>query len=463
MPAVAPPLDGPRTHWLTGNLAEFRADRLTFFTRCQKTYGDVVPIRQLNHRILLLSRPDLIEEVLVSKSRNFIKHFGLRLYKPLLGDGLVTAEGDHWRRQRKLSAPAFQPARIASYCQVMVSSTTRMLDTWQADTMRDVHAAMSDLTMEIACTTLFGADACPNPVVVGQALSDAMEALSRRWKRILPLPAWVPTKENRLFRRALRSLDRIIDEIVARRRAAHDGTGSDLLSSLLLAQDEDGSSFTDGQLFDEVRTLFLAGHETTALALTYSLYLLAEHPDVQAKLRAELSSVLDGREPTYRDMERLPFTRSVVNESMRLYPPADFLGREAIADCEVGGMRIPRGMNLFMSQWVMHHDERYFPDPLTFNPDRWTPAFEKSLPRFVYFPFGAGPRFCIGQTFATAEAVLILATICQRFSFSPDPAFRLELWPGITLRPRRGLPLRVTSGEIAKCKMTIVNCEFKDR
>ena len=449
MPAVARPIEGPPTHWLTGNLAEFRADRLAFFTRCQKTYGDIVRIRLLNHRILLLSRPDLIEEVLVTKSRNFIKHFGLRLYKPLLGDGLVTAEGDHWRRQRKLSAPAFQPARIASYCQVMVASTTRMLNAWEADGIRNVHAAMSDLTMEIACTTLFGADATPSPAVVGQALSDAMDALSRRWKRIIPVPAWLPTRENRLFRRALTSLDGIIEQIVARRRAAGTREGSDLLSSLLLAQDENGSAFTNRQLLDEVRTLFLAGHETTALALTYSLYFLSEHPDVQAKLRAELASVLDGREPTYHDMERLPYTRSVVNESMRLYPPADFLGREAIVDCEVGGMRIPKGMNLFMSQWVMHHDERYFPDPLAFNPDRWTPGFEKSLPRFVYFPFGAGPRFCIGQTFATAEAVLILATICQRFSFAPDPGFHLELWPGITLRPRNGLSLRVRIAQTA--------------
>jgi cytochrome P450 len=236
-----------------------------------------------------------------------------------------------------------------------------------------------------------------------------------------------------------------VGQIVGRKRDAEDGGGDDLLSSLLAAQDENGSAFTNAQLLDEVRTLFLAGHETTALALTYSLHLLAENPAAQEKLGAELDAVLGGRPPTHADIERLPYTRNVVTESMRVYPPADFLGREAIVDCTVGGVQVPKGTNLFMSQWVMHHDARYFRDPWTFDPDRWTPEFERSLPRFVYFPFGAGPRYCIGQTFATAEAVLGLAAICQRFRFAPDPAHPLELWPGITMRPRHGLRLIVSA------------------
>jgi cytochrome P450 len=443
MPIAASSLKGPKPRWLTGNLAEFRADRLAFFTRCAKTYGDIVPLRLLRYPILLLNRPDLIEDVLVTQSRNFVKHFGLRMYRPLLGDGLVTAEGDRWRRQRKLSAPAFQGSRIAAYAPVMVSSATRMLDTWQRDQVRDVHADMSTLTMEITCNTLFGADSCPNPQVVGQAMVDAVEALGRRWRRLIPLPQWMPTPANRMFRRAMRSIDKIVEDIVDRKRAATNRDGADLLSALLSAQDEDGSAFTNDQLLDEVRTLFLAGHETTALALTYTLHLLAMNPQVQEKLRSELDSTLGGKPPIYADVERLPFTRNVVTESMRLYPPADFLGREALLDCTVGGIEVPKGTNLFMSQWVMHHDERYFRDSWKFEPDRWTPAFEKSLPRFVYFPFGAGPRYCIGQTFATTEAILVLATICQRFTFGNDPAFRLDLWPGITLRPRNGLRLVV--------------------
>jgi cytochrome P450 len=443
--SVAPSsLKGPKPRWLIGNLTEFRADRLEFFTRCAKTYGDIVPLRLLRFPILLLNRPDLIEEVLVTQSKNFIKHFGLRLYKPLLGDGLVTAEGDRWRRQRKLSAPAFQAARIAAYSDAMISLTSRMLDTWQGGQLRDVHADMARLTMEIACTTLFGAEECPDPQVVAGALSDAQGALALRWKRMIPIPHWLPTPANRMFRRAMREIDGIVDGIVARKRAAANRDGADLLSSLLSAQDENGSTFSNEQLVDEVRTIFLAGHETTALALTYTLHLLSENPQAQEKLQQELESVLGAKPPAYGDLDRLPFTRNVVTESMRLYPPADFLGREAIADCVVGGISVPKGTNLFMSQWVMHHDERYFREPWKFDPDQWTPQFEKSLPRFVYFPFGAGPRYCIGQTFATAEAVLALAAICQRFTFAPDPTFKLELWPGITLRPRNGLRLALS-------------------
>jgi cytochrome P450 len=358
---------------------------------------------------------------------------------------LVTAEGDRWRRQRKLSAPAFQAARIASYSQAMIALTQRTLDTWNGNPIRDVHADMAKLTMEIACTTLFGAEGCPDPRLVAGALNDAQEALAKRWKRIIPVPNWLPTPANRMFRRALMQIDRIVDEIVARKRATPNRDGSDLLSSLLSAQDEDGSAFTNEQLVDEVRTIFLAGHETTALALTYTLHLLAENPSAQETLQRELDSVLGGKPPVYADLERLNYARNIVTESMRLYPPADFLGREAIADCTIGGIPVPKGTNLFMSQWVMHHDERYFREPWKFDPDRWTPQFEKSLPRFVYFPFGAGPRYCIGQTFATAEAVLALATICQRFAFAPDPSFKLELWPGITLRPRNGLRLKVSA------------------
>lgn len=399
----------------------------------------------MKFRILLLSRPDLIEEVLIAQSKNFIKHFGLRLYKPLLGDGLVTAEGDHWRRQRKLSAPAFQASRIASYSQAMVALTQGMLETWKSGQSRDLHEDLSRLTMDIACVTLFGDEAGIDPDVVGRALNDAMDALAARWKRTIPVPAWLPTKSNRQFRRATRSLDGIVAGILARKREAGAGEQADLLSSLLAAQDENGSAFTNAQLLDEVRTIFLAGHETTALALTFSLHLLAQNAGVQEKLCAELDAVLGGRAPAHADIDRLPFTRNVVTESMRLYPPADFLGREAIVDCTVGGIHVPKGTNLFMSQWVMHHDERYFRDPWTFDPDRWTAEFERTLPRFVYFPFGAGPRYCIGQTFATAEAVLGLAAICQQFRFAPDPAHSLELWPGITLRPRHGLRLIVSA------------------
>jgi cytochrome P450 len=448
---------GPRGTFLVGHLREFRADRLAFMTRCAREYGDIVPLKLLGHPVFLLNRPDLIEQVLVTHTKHFIKHAGLRLYKPILGNGLVTSEGEFWRRQRKLSAPAFQASRLPSYAKVMVEATERMCAAWaeslEKGTLqsRDVNADMMRLTLEIACRTLFGATACPDPDVVGHAMNLGLEGIAARFRAAVPLPAWLPTPNNLRVRRSMRSLHAVIAQLIA----AHGGTngngdadgGDDLLSMLLAARDEDGSAMSPNQLLDEVLTIFLAGHETTALALSYALYLLAGHPAAQDELRAELARELGGRPPVFADLPKLVYTRKVVNEAMRLYPPADFLGREAIEDCAVAGIRVRKGTNLFMSQWVMHRDARYFRDPLTFDPSRWTEEFERSLPRFAYFPFGGGPRYCIGQTFATAEAALVLATVCARFTFAADPTFRLELNPGITLRPKAGVRVRVARSD----------------
>jgi cytochrome P450 len=439
---------GPRGRFLVGNLVEFRRDRLEFMTRCAREYGDVVPMRLLGHPVLLLSRPDLIEQVLVHQTKHFIKHAGLRLYKPILGNGLVRSEGDFWRRQRKLSAPAFQGSRLPAYARDMVEATDRLCWAWQKELNgssqpRDVNADMLRLTLEIACKTLFGADACPDPNVVGHAMEQGLEGIAARFRAAVPMPSWLPTRSNLRVRRSMRALHAIVARMIESRRRAG-GEGDDLLSMLLSARDEDGSAMSPRQLLDEVLTLFLAGHETTALALSYALYLLAGHSAAQDELRAELARELDGRLPEYADLPRLAYTRKVVNEAMRLYPPADFLGREATEDCIVAGIPVRKGTNLFMSQWVMHRDGRYFPDPLTFNPSRWSEEFERTLPRFAYFPFGGGPRYCIGQTFATAEAALVLATLCQRFRFTPEPSFSLELNPGITLRPKAGVSVEVS-------------------
>lgn len=437
---------GPKGRLFSGHLAEFRADRLGFFTHCARTYGDAVPLRLLHRRLVLLSHPDLIEQVLVTQAGNFIKHFGLRLYKPILGNGLVTSEGEFWRRQRKLSAPAFQPARLASYAQTMIEAAVRMRDDWgrekHDEQLRDVHADLMWLTLQTACATLFGDDALLDPELVGRSIHDGLEAIAVRFNRPIPIPDWFPTPSNLRLRRAMRPLNEAVRGVISRCGAAAAGNGAgNLLSALLASRDEKGSAMTGIQLLEEVRTLFLAGHETTALALSYSLYLLAAHPDTQSALYVELTSVLGERTPTYADLPGLKYVRKVVLESMRLYPPADVLGREALANCTIGDVRVRKGTSVFMSQWVMHHDPRYFKDPESFEPGRWTGQFEASLPRFAYFPFGGGPRFCIGQSFATTEAILVLATLCQRYSFTPDPAFRLELWPSITLRPRNGVRL----------------------
>jgi cytochrome P450 len=443
MPAMA----GPKARLITGHLEQFRADRLGFFTQCARVYGDVVPLRILWRRLLLLSDPQLIEQVLVTQAKCFVKHFGLRMYKPVLGNGLVTSEGDFWRRQRKLSAPAFQPSRLREYSRDMTEAAAAMTRAWAAGgqaAVRDVHADLMELTLGIACRTLFGSAADADPDVVGKVMHEALGAIDVRFRRIIPIPDWFPTRANRQLRRALGVIDAIVAALIERRQSEPESSGGEnLLSALLKGRDDDGSAMTGAHLLDEVRTLFLAGHETTALALTYALYLLAEHAGAQDRLRGELASVLGERPATYDDLPRLKFTRMVVLESMRLYPPADVLGREAVVECTIGDIPIRKGMTLFMSQWVMHRDPRFFARPEWFEPERWTDEFERSLPRFAYFPFGGGPRYCIGQAFASAEAMLILAAICQRFTFSADPSFRLELWPSITLRPKNGLRLVV--------------------
>jgi len=438
-----PTFPSPPARLISGHLTDFRVGRLEFFTHCARTYGDVVRLRIVHRPVLLFNRPSLIEQVLIQKSKHFVKHFGLRVYKPVLGNGLVTSEGDFWRRQRKLIAPAFQAARLAEYSRAMVSATSQMLETWQDGKTRDVHADMMRLTLRIACETFFSAEKPPDANVVGQALHESMVLLGRRFRRLFPIPDWLPTPDNLRLRRSLGTLQSIVNDIVRGHAGNQDGASHDLLGTLLAARDDDGSGMTQRQLLDEAMTLLLAGHETTALALSYSLYLLATHPEALQKLQAELGAVLGGRAPTYEDLPTLAFARNVVTEAMRLYPPADVLGREAVEDCTIEDVPVRRGTTVFMSQWVMHRDPRYFAEPLEFHPDRWTPAFEKALPRFAYFPFGGGPRNCVGQNFATAEAVLILAEICRRFSPAPTPGFQLVLWPNITLRPRDGVPLIV--------------------
>lgn len=438
-----PEYPSPPARWISGHLTDFRVGRLEFFTHCARTYGDVVRLRIVHRPVLLFSRPDLIEQVLIQKSKHFVKHFGLRVYKPVLGNGLVTSEGDFWRRQRKLIAPGFQAARLAEYAKSMVAAARQMLETWLDGETRDVHEDMMRLTLRIACQTFFSAEHPPDAAVVGAALHESMVLLARRFRRLFPVPDWLPTPDNLRLRRSLGTLQRIVSDIV---RGHAGGTGDaphDLLGTLLAARDDDGSGMTRRQLLDETMTLLLAGHETTALALSYSLHLLATHPAALQELQAELASVLADRPATYEDLPRLDYATRVVTEAMRLYPPADVLGREAVEDCTIGDVPVRRGTTVFMSQWVMHRDPRYFDDPLEFRPDRWTPAFEKALPRFAYFPFGGGPRNCVGQNFAIAEAVLILAEVCRSFSFAPVPGFELVLWPNITLRPRDGVPLIV--------------------
>ncbi len=435
---------GPKGRFLFGNLLEFNRDPLNYLTWCARQYGDVVYLSAPFLSFYLINHPDLIEYVLVTNNRNFIKDQSLRVRsaRRLFGNGLLTSDGEFWIRQRRLAQPAFHREQIAAYGEVMVASTGRMIDTWQVGQVRDIHQDMMHLTLEIVVETLFGIDAAQEALEV----NEAMEVLARQFASqatFIGILDLLPTPGHRRFERAATRLDEIIFRIIQKRRSSY-STRSDLLSLLLQAQDEDGGRMTDQQLRDEGMTLFLAGHETTALALSWAWYLLAQNPAVESRLIAELQETLNGRAPTFADLPHLRFTEMVVKEAMRLYPPAWMIGREALQDCEIGGYRVPRGAQVAMSQWVMHRDPRYFDLPGEFNPERWAGLQLKSLPRYVYFPFGGGPRLCIGNTFAMMEATLVLATIAQRFHLAVAPGHTVTPLPSITLRPREGVKVIVT-------------------
>lgn len=434
---------GPPGRLFTGNFREFYSDLLGFFTRCAQDYGDIVFFRLGRRPCLLVNHPDLIEQIVVKQNKNFIKPFPFRFTRKVLGNGLLTSEGPFWLRQRRLAAGAFHAERIAGYASDMVGSTARMLDGWQDGQTRDVHADMMQVTLDIVARTLFGADVTDQSHDIGESLLLALRSFSANFGRRLPLPGWIPTAGNRRARAAVRGLNEVVQQIVLQRRR-EDTPRKDLLSMMLHARDEDGSQMTDSQLADEARTFLLAGHETTAISLSWSFYLLATHPAIQQQLFEELDRVLDGRPPTAEDLLQLKLTERVVLEAMRLFPPAFTIGREPVADFELGPYTVPAGTTIFMSQWVMHRDARYYEQPEAFDPDRWLPERAATRPKMAYFPFGGGPRVCIGNTFAMQESMLVLATIASQWSMRLVPGQEIRLSPVLTLRPRYGIRVELT-------------------
>ena len=430
-------LTGPKGHPLFGNLHQYADNKLGFLEQCAREYGDFVPLRFGHLHAMLVSDPDAIEQILVTNYRNFIKAPALRRSIVLFGRGLLTSEGDFWRRQRKLTQPAFHRDRIAAYAQIMVDDAATITAQWEDGQVCDIYEQMMRLTLKIALKTLFGTEV-GDASKVYDALETAQTDFARWIHYIVLLPDWIPTPQTGGLRRAIRELDSIVYKIIHDRRESGEDRG-DLLSMLLRVQDEDdGSYMTDRQLRDEILTLFLAGHDTTALTLTWTLYLLSQNPDREAKLLDELS-FLNGRPPTLEDRPHLKYTEQVIIETMRLYPPAWTLGRTALADCTVGGHPVKAGTTLILSQWVMHRDPRHFPDPEAFQPERWDGDFAKTLPKYAYFPFGGGPRICIGSTFAMMELALVLATILPDWKFRHDPDQPIELMPSVTLRARHGV------------------------
>ena len=389
----------------------------------------------------MLNHPDYIEQVL-RKRELFVKRGDL--LRNILGDGLVTAKGESWFRQRRLVQPVFHQKRIANYAKVMVDYTESLLETWQDGEIRDIHGDMSSLTLDIVVKTIFNIDFNNTEAkTIGYALSESLDWIERRRKEIPVIGKLFSFRGNLRFQKAMQDMDETIYKVIHQRRQDRDS--GDLLSMLIQAEDEaDGSSMNDKQLRDEVATLMIAGHETTANTLAWTWMLLSEYPQVQYKLLAELEEVLNVRSPSIEDIPRLRYTEMVIKEAMRLYPPVPMIPRKAVADTEIDGYSIPAGCVLIMSQWVMHRHPRYFSEPLTFIPERWRDNFEKTLPRGIYFPFGDGPRICVGKSFALMEAVLLLATIAQKFQIKLVPDFEITPQVAVALRPRNGIKVLVT-------------------
>ncbi len=413
-------------------------DPIRLFEYLAANFDRVSSYRIGPSQIVLMNDPELIREVLIVQPQNFIKERTQRRMKILLGEGLITSDGEVHKRQRRIAAPAFHRQRIQAYATVMVERAAAMRESWRAGVEIDASAEMMRLALQIVARTLFDSDVTRDV----QLINDEVNAIMRLYNFLVALPqleSWLhlPIPGVMRFKRARKRLDKVVYRMIDdRRRLGVDG--GDLLSMLLAARDDeaDHSGMTDEQLRDEVLTIFLAGYETVANALAWTWLLLGQNPDAEAKLHAEIDSVLGGRLPTLDDLPQLRYAEMVIAESMRLYPPAWAMGRQATCDIEIGPYKLPAGTYVFFSQYIIQRNADFFPDPLRFDPERFTPERKAGRPRFAYFPFGGGSRQCIGESFAWMEAILTLVTLAQRWRLRLVPDQRIDVQPKITLRPK---------------------------
>ena len=440
LPRRAPPRSTEGFFGLSINA--FRRDPLGFLCRIAREQGDVVEIGRPPLSLYFVGHPDGVQRVLVDNNKNYDKKTrGYDTLRLFLGKGLLTSEGDFWRRQRRIAQPAFHRQRIAGFAQTMVDHTQDMLQGWHGRERVDMEAEMTALTLRIVAKTLLSAEVTDAGSQVGTSVSELNRFAREQMMNPLAIPASWPTRRNRRFRSYANSLDEVVLGIIAQRRTEGRG-GDDLLGMLMEATDvETGEHMSDQQLRDEAMTIFLAGHETTANALAWTFYLLSLHPDVQRAVRSELAEVVGSAPPTLEDLPRLELLGRVVKETMRLYPPAWSIGRRTVESDDIGGYRLRDKALVILSPFVTHRHPEFWPNPEGFDPDRFLPAAEKSRPRYAYFPFGGGPRQCIGNNFALMEAQLIVGAVIQRFSPCLVPGHPVVPEPLITLRPKYGMPM----------------------
>jgi cytochrome P450 len=423
----------------------FRKDPLAFLTHLAEKYGDVVRYQMGPRWVVFINNPEYIKDLLVTSNRKFEKGMVLKRSKRVLGEGLLTSEGEFHLRQRRLAQPAFHRQRISNYGDTMVHFADRARSRWTNSATLDIHEEMMQLTLGIVGKTLFDADVESDGHDIGESLKTFMDLFGIMFLPFSEFLEKLPIPPMQRLQHARARLDEIVYRLIRERRASANPDRGDLLSMLLLAQDVegDGSGMSDVQLRDECLTIILAGHETTANALTWTWLLLAQNPEAEKRLHVEIDSVLAGRLPSMADLPNLKYTEMVLAESMRMYPPAWGIGRRAMEDHKFGACEVHKGNLVVCSQWVMHHDARYYPEPYKFDPERWTPEAKALRPKFSYFPFSAGPRQCIGESFAWMEGILLLATIAQQWKLSLVSDRTVETQATLTLRPKHCLPMRV--------------------
>ncbi len=432
--ASALPIVGSTLHYLKNPLG-FLADTAT--------KGDIVSMPFMDLEAWLVNDPELIDQILLRSASSFQKDVFLRQLKRVLGEGLLGSEGDFWKRQRRLIQPAFHRNHIAGYGKVMVDHTAAITKTWMDGERLDFNKAMMHLTADIVTECLFGTSV-GDAAEVGACLDVVMERFSEPLFVLFPSAEKLPLPINKRFEKVSPRLDAIVRGFIEKRRAMGEpAPGKDLLAMLLNARDEDGSRMSDQQIRDEVLILFLAGHETTALALSWTFYELSRHASVEKKLHEELDRVLGGREPTLEDLPKLTYCERIIQESLRLHPPAWAIGREATQPVTIGGREYPKGAWFWIGTHALHRSPKFYPDPTAWKPERWENDFAKKIPKYAYLPFGGGPRVCIGNQFAMMEGVLLLASIAQKFSVDVVPGHPVVPVPAITLRMKHGLAVEL--------------------
>jgi cytochrome P450 len=442
-PRVAPT---PRGVPFFGNLFETWRDPLDFFVRSHRAHGDVVRLLFGPYRYYLLNDPAHVHHVLVDNHKNYAKSRNYRGLKAVVGQGLITSEGELWRRQRKLAQPAFHRQRLGGFVRLMARDTGSMLARWATLESReiDVHEEMLRLTLRIVARTLFSTDVEQDAPAIGAALTLALRWANTFVESVLPTPVWVPTPENLRFKRAKKTLDELVLRIIEDRRQTA-GRHEDLLAMLMDARDEEAQAvMSDVQLKDEVMTIVLAGHETTANALSWAFYLLSRHPAVARRVHAEVCEVLGERAPTLADLPRLAYTKQVIEEALRLYPPVWVFERQALEKDTIGEFGIERGALVGISPWSIHRSTKLWDNPEGFDPERFRPETSAARPKYAYLPFGGGPRLCIGNGFAIMEAQVILAMVMQRHALELVPGHPVIPEPLVTLRPQYGIRMRLS-------------------